>query len=331
MPNKFLKKNSCFYIYAPANYATGGPELCHQLAYKLKTKGLNVKMLYYGDHEDSPVHPNYARYQIPYVTKLDKNIESVAIVPEIFADDIHLIRSKYKIIWWQSVDNYFLASKKTWHRVINKFLLIYLKNQNFLFFNKKVKKADWHFSQSRYSYDFLMSKGIRNISMLSDYIDKKILEFNFSDTKKQDIVTYYSKQNINTISKIKSFCKSIKFIEIKGMTRGEVIDLLSKSKVYIDFGNHPGKDRLPREAAILGNIVITGSLGSASNEIDISIPKKYKFNDKKLELTKVYKTIQYALLSHKDTYSDFSNYVRKIKKEEETFDTEIEKIFLNCL
>ena len=31
-----------------------------------------------------------------------------------------------------------------------------------------------------------------------------------------------------------------------GMTTEEMRSCMSKSKVYIDFGNHPGKDRIPR-------------------------------------------------------------------------------------
>ena len=47
------------------------------------------------------------------------------------------------------------------------------------------------------------------------------------------------------------------------MTPEQVVDLMSESKVYIDFGNHPGKDRIPREAVINGCCVITGVRGSA--------------------------------------------------------------------
>lgn len=54
---------------------------------------------------------------------------------------------------------------------------------------------------------------------------------------------------------------------------------MSKSKVYIDFGNHPGKDRIPREAAISGCIVITGKRGAAAFAEDVCIPETYKFDE----------------------------------------------------
>jgi len=43
-------------------------------------------------------------------------------------------------------------------------------------------------------------------------------------------------------------------------------------KLYVDFGKHPGKDRMPREAAVHGCCIITGRRGAAGNPFDIPIP-----------------------------------------------------------
>lgn len=53
---------------------------------------------------------------------------------------------------------------------------------------------------------------------------------------------------------------------------------MDESMIYIDFGEHPGKDRIPREAAMRDLIVITGRDGAAVNDVDVSIPKKYKID-----------------------------------------------------
>lgn len=60
------------------------------------------------------------------------------------------------------------------------------------------------------------------------------------------------------------------------MTRDEVAKLLSTAKVYIDFGNHAGKDRIPK-AAISGCCVITGKDGSAKFYEDVPIDEEFKF------------------------------------------------------
>jgi hypothetical protein len=61
------------------------------------------------------------------------------------------------------------------------------------------------------------------------------------------------------------------------MTDHEVTNLLHRAKVYIDFGPHPGMDRLPREAALAGCIVITNRDGAAGYDIDVPLPSEFKF------------------------------------------------------
>ena len=65
------------------------------------------------------------------------------------------------------------------------------------------------------------------------------------------------------------------WVPIENMTPREVGELLASAKVYVDFGEHPGRDRIPREAALAGCVVITGTRGSAGNGIDIPIPSEY--------------------------------------------------------
>ena len=85
--------------------------------------------------------------------------------------------------------------------------------------------------------------------------------------------------NLRTIRKIK-LAPDIEWRPIEKMTPAQVQELLAQAKIYIDFGNHPGRDRIPREAAISGCVVITGKRGAAANDIDINIPAEFKFDEK---------------------------------------------------
>ena len=60
----------------------------------------------------------------------------------------------------------------------------------------------------------------------------------------------------------------------------------------MDFGYHPGKDRMPREAALFGNCIITNQKGSAKNNLDIPIKSKYKFSEVKTNIPKINKQIE---------------------------------------
>jgi hypothetical protein len=58
------------------------------------------------------------------------------------------------------------------------------------------------------------------------------------------------------------------------MSRKEVISSLTSSKIYLDLGIHPGTDRIPREAALLGCVIVTNKRGSAGNKIDVDIDEE---------------------------------------------------------
>ena len=62
------------------------------------------------------------------------------------------------------------------------------------------------------------------------------------------------------------------------MTPAQVRELLEQAKVYIDFGEFPGRERLPREAILSGCVVITGKRGASANDVDINIPAEFKFS-----------------------------------------------------
>ena len=50
------------YILCPANITTGGPELLHQLGYKLRLFGFDVSIFYYERKENkSPVSEQYQK------------------------------------------------------------------------------------------------------------------------------------------------------------------------------------------------------------------------------------------------------------------------------
>lgn len=54
-----VKKDTTIYVACPAKVATGGPELLHQLVFKMNQLGYIAKMFYYPNNEKDPVHPLY--------------------------------------------------------------------------------------------------------------------------------------------------------------------------------------------------------------------------------------------------------------------------------
>ena len=316
MKNIKIDKKTNIYVACPANVATGGPELLHQLVYELNKLGLVAYMYYYGKEDINPVHQAYIKYENPYVENIEDNTKNIFIVPEVKTNFIYDFKKIQKIIWWLSVDNYYkqFESNNLLKKTIKQLLY---KLGYFGVYRFEKNNNIFHFVQSEYANQYLRSKKISNLSFLGDYLNDLFIEQQLKNISKEkdDIVVYNSKKGIEFTQRIISQAKNIKFVPLENMTREEVATLLSSAKVYIDFGNHPGKDRIPREAAISGCCVITGMQGSAKYYEDVAIEEQFKFDDNSKNIPAILEKIQDCFKNYHDEIIKFNFYREKIKKE----------------
>jgi len=329
MSRLVIKENTKIYVACPGNVATGGPELLHQLVYELNKLGKRAVMFYYEKTENNPVHNAYKHYNNPYVDLIEDEEYNIFIVPEVVTGMIYDYQKVQKVIWWLSVDNYYkrFNSDNKIKEIIKK-ILYKLGYFNVYRFDKK--ENVFHFVQSEYAKQHLLLKGISEIEFLGDYLNKYFIEKQSKNINidKQNIVIYNPKKGIEFTEKLIDYAKDIKFVPIENMTREEVAELLSSAKVYIDFGNHPGKDRIPREAAISGCCVITGKQGSAKYYEDVAIDDEFKFDDNEKEIPKIAKKIEEIFNNYEVNAKKFDFYREKIKNEQSEFINDIKKIFL---
>ena len=178
--------------------------------------------------------------------------------------------------------------------------------------------------QSYYAYKYLKSK-LPKVKLLYDYQRSIILKNTKRKIKKKDIICYSNKSN-DFIKLIKSYTK-LNFIPLVGFNSKQIIDVFKKTKIYLDFGYHPGKDRMPREAALFDNCIITNQKGSAENNIDIPINRKFKFNEKYSNLKFIKNTMDYVLKNYKKEILKFRHYKKTILKEEKVFKKQLFSIF----
>lgn len=258
--------------------------------------------------------------------------ENVIIFPETKVIEIPFYKNAHVGIWWMSVDNYEHETSFRKHysaRVhMDGFLSAVYRgmqsclNGTFKSQRENVKKAEFHLYQSEYARLYLQSKELDNILQLSDYINNEYLnEIKF--TGRKNIVLYNPKKGIEFTKKLIKKAPDLRWQPIENMTNRQIIDMMSEAKVYIDFGNHPGKDRLPREAAARGCCVITGKRGAAKNDIDIPIPDEYKFEDKKSKIPAVVDKIKECFTHYDDKFRDFDSYRKVILNEKVIFKKDI--------
>lgn len=313
-----------YYIAAPAGLASGGPELLHQLCYELTEQGYDAAMLYFYTQENDagdPVHPNYKMYHNRYVMDgSEANSEDACLIaPEPVC--LHLFdqmnRCK-KIIWWLSVDffyeNYTLQDS------------LLLKHLDVV-----------HLVQCQYARSILLTIfGVpqERIRYLSDYLRPEFLETaqQEAQTTKQNIVVYNPKKGYEITRHLIKTAKErigteISFVALERMTPAMVGETLRCAKVYIDFGSHPGKDRIPREAAISGCCVITGKKGSAAYAEDVPIPERYKFEDGIAQAQEILTLIEDMMVNYEEYRKDYKAYCKTIYAEKQKFEEDTRHIF----
>ena len=288
---------------------------------------------------ENPVHPNYREFGNPFVTSLDESITDSIVVLETKSSLLSAYPNAKKYLWWQSVDNFFIS-----HMSISKRILKWLG-----FYPIDIKKEEKNFRrnypdvyndttlihlvQSEYARIFLTEAGVpsERICNLTDYVEDEIVQKSklVKNNHRENIVLYNPKKGYRFTKKIieASSGKDYAFLPLENMTKNEVINNLSKAKLYIDFGNHPGKDRFPREAALCGCCIITGRRGAANNDVDIPISSGYKIEDADKNIPLIVDTIDNVMRNYQTCYREFDTYRNKILQEKEIFKTEALTIF----
>ncbi|MFT9004091.1 MAG: hypothetical protein ABF991_05215 [Liquorilactobacillus hordei] len=333
-----LDERSIVYVACPALKKTGGTELAHQLVAELNSQGVEAYIYYYDwdNNGSSGINDEFRKYVSVFKVYDDilDNGDNLIIVPEINITLLDKFNELKKAIWWMSVDNY----KKN-NGIVNashyygifKALKMLLGGRIGLR-QKLIPKECIHFYQSWYSKVFLESNGIENLYELSDYINDIFFSEDSSKITKENIVLYNPKKGFSftrkIIDKLVQQNVNLRCVPVENMSTEEVRNLLGKSKVYIDFGNHPGKDRFPREAAISGCCILTCKKGSARYQQDVCIPEEYKFKDEDKNIDSIISTIKICVNDYENKVKDFEEYREFISKEHESFTNNVSKIFV---
>lgn len=321
------------YVQCVGRIATGGPELLHQFASYLISRGVETYMVYTGidTEKEDPVCECYKHYHIPYADAVENEKRNILIVSEARTDLLYMEGlTVRKVIWWLSVDNFFSILKYRYSETYNRPLE--LKYIRYFSFESEMEVEHW--AQSEYARKFLIFNGIAEdkIRMVTDYLNLIFLDdlvAKRNDEKglneRENIVLYNPKKGIEFTKKLIDRAHDIKWIPIRNMTRKEVSELMTRAKVYIDFGNHPGKDRMPREAAVSGAVVITGRRGSAGNDIDVPIPSSYKFDDRDEAIPGILEKIRFVFGNYEKCAEHFRYYVDSIFREPVRFRSEVDQ------
>lgn len=332
------------YILCPADVKTGGTELVHQLAFQLNDseKKLRAQIVYYGKESNvAPVEAfkKYIGNNWIKESEIKESSKNIFIIPETGLSEFNKFKLGKKYIWWLSVDNFYgsgfngykrfmdMVKKVGFYHSIGGIVKGRIKN-----YKNEIRIADFHLFQSYYADDFLEKNDIpkEKRAYLSDYINDLYVQNSKEALKhlRKDIVLYNPKKGFKFTQKIISKSPTwIKWVPLINMSNEEVYENLISGKLYIDFGNHPGKDRFPREAAISGCCILTDKKGSAAYYKDVPILEKYKFEDKEENIDQIIQQIEFCLKNYSLAIEDFKGYREYIGQEKVSFKNDVDKIF----
>lgn len=319
------KKYKRLIILCRGNSVTGGSELVHQLSHELTSLNFDSSISYYPFSSKFSIPEEYRIYNVKQSDFHDSS-ENIIMLPEVATKFAWKIKHAKIAIWWLSVDNYYRKKGDNKFKDSLKYFKDFLR---FRLMPLRFMRNYFHFTQSVYAKTHL-SKHKLNSQFLSDYLNP--IHFQKSSKVKENIILYNPVKGAKITKKLISMNNDFKFIPLQNLTNKQVQDLFKRAKLYIDFGNHPGKDRMPREAVMADCCIITGKQGSASNDTDVPIPKRYKFDDNmKVDNNAFRETVLDIFLNYENNILNFSNYRVIIENEYTVFKKQVDSIFKNIL
>ena len=312
-------------ILCKGDSVTGGSELVHQLCHELSNLNRKAYVCYYPFHIKYKIPDEYGIYNVEQCDFEDNN-ENIIILPEVSTRYAWKIKKSMTGVWWLSVDNYYRKKRDNAVKDQIKYLkdLIRLRLMPIFLMRKYL-----HFVQSQFAFEHLKDHNLTS-NLLSDYLNP--IHFKEHNIIKENIILYNPVKGKKITQKLIYDNKDFNFIALEKLTNEQVQMLFERAKLYIDFGNHPGKDRMPREAVMANCCIITGKRGSAKNNIDIPILSKYKLDDHDDIDNNLFRSIVNNIFSNFEmNLNNYTDYKNKIINEKDVFQKQVKTIFTKIL
>ncbi len=273
-----------YVILCPRKTETGGPEALHQLGAALIAAGHDAAMHYVPARASNQCPPRYLHYGVPVAYQLADRPDVVVVIPEVMTDWVWRLHHAQRLIWWLSVAFYRQRPKK-WTKRAKLWLRERLPSRRPYTFQPLPRLK--HVYHGEYVRRFLVGNGIDDALPLCEFLSPAFLmsEAEVPAGPRRNQGLYNPRKGLAFTQQVIAACAdtSIEFLPLSGYNEDELRALFGSSKLYIDFCEHPGRDRMPREAASCGCVVFTGQRGSAGNPVDVPLPPFYKLDEQQPE------------------------------------------------
>lgn len=271
------------YVAVPQGVTTGGPEALHQLVHALRSMGVDAALWPVGRTRGNLPSPEYARYECPTAEDWPLSRHHTAVVPETSPRELLLAPLSKKWTWWLSVDNSshprveqmnandpppWLPDQAPYRHRGG------LRSQFQARLSQLSASAGGFMFQSAYARDF----GSRHLSRGGFLVTDYLRDCRYPEWRAPAIesIAYNRSKGQRVIDLLRPHLPTTEFTPISDMPHGQVLSTLSANSMYLEVGNLPGRDRLPREAARVGCPIVILARGAGAYEEDFPHLERFR-------------------------------------------------------
>jgi len=328
------------YVFCPYGLVTGGPDALHQSVFYIN-KIEPVAHIVYTDirKKNKKIPKPYQIYVKDYLLLSDviDDANNLIIVPETRSFYLKDYHKAQLFTWWLSVNNnintgFITKIKKIFCKLfsrdsLKRFFSFYytplrikefIKNKPYDFSNEDCRIR--HLCASDYALSFVSSKTKNEVFSFVEPISLYFLKKGeYIGGKREKVILYNPKKNPVFYKKLLKKNKGLVFKPLIGYSQEQLLSLYRTSTLYIDFGSFPGQERIPKEAALNGCLILTGKNGASSYHKDVPIPEEDKIESKEENINLIYERINYLLNNYDKEIKSFTEYREMVKTTEERF------------
>lgn len=331
-------------IICPGNVISGGVNSLLNLCSALSRNGFNATISYY-NIDNQIINNNLIKsYNIKQFNGELDSENNIVVVTETQITRINQFTKAKKIVYWLGLLYYY--KNPVWKFPFNYKLLRKLiachsyagYSNGFFELGKrrlneyaKSKINIWtddfiHLSNSYFVADFCKQKGAKNTYVLQNPIHNE-----FYDTKinknRENLILFGQRSPKLIVFLSKLLFKNYKIVKLRKLTHKQVVDYMSNATVFIELGINHGRDRMPREAAMLGCVVFINRKGSSSNIKDYNLDKYYILRSRIWDYFKILGKIKDAINNYDTHFKQQSNFRQQLINERKNFDSNVKDVF----
>jgi len=165
-----------------------------------------------------------------------------------------------------------------------------------------------------------------NIIMIREPIEEEFLTnaVKIDNRMKIDAIAWNCRKAYPMAFKLVNMLRKRGFavFELMNVGKDSMIKILMETKLFLDIGVHPGRDRPPREAVALNNIVVVNNHGGCYYFDDCMVPEEFVWNcyfDCRINYRKCIEKIEHYLENFDYYIKKFYNFKQYILQEPHIF------------